>query len=325
MLKKTLPLLIVLSLAACSQSEAPPAPPTEAAKPAEPAPAPAPAPAPVEPVKSPIEQAVAGAWRTPENVVRDAFRNPVPTLGFFGVEPTEVVLEITPGGGWYTEILAPLLRDGGRYIAAVVDPAKAANERAAEYYGNALKSFQEKLAGNAEVYGKAEVLQFDPANPVFGAPGSVDTVLTFRNVHNWMPSGAAPAYFKGFYDVLRDGGTLGIVEHRAAEGTEPDGRSGYVTEAQVIALAEAAGFKLEEKSEINANPKDTRDHPNGVWSLPPVLRGGDVDREKFVAIGESDRMTLRFVKPAASEPAPPAGDAASSEGDAAKAEASAES
>ncbi|SDD72851.1 class I SAM-dependent methyltransferase [Aquimonas voraii] len=303
MLKKTLPLLIVLSLAACSQSEAPPAAaPAEAPKAAEPAPAPA------EPVKSPLEQAVAGAWRTPENVARDAFRNPAPTLGFFGVEPTEVVLEITPGGGWYTEILAPLLRDGGSYIAAVVDPAKAANERAAEYYGNALKSFQEKLAGNAEVYGKAQVVQFDPANPVFGAPGSVDTVLTFRNVHNWMPSGAAPAYFKGFYDVLREGGTLGIVEHRAAEGTEPDGRSGYVTEAQVIALAEAAGFKLEEKSEINANPKDTRDHANGVWSLPPVLRGGDEDREKFVAIGESDRMTLRFVKPAASDSAPPAGD-----------------
>lgn len=319
MLKKTLPLLIVLSLAACSQSEAPPAAaPAEAPKAAEPAPAPA------EPVKSPVEQAVAGTWRSPENVARDAFRNPVPTLGFFGVEQTEVVLEITPGGGWYTEILAPLLRDGGSYIAAVVDPAKAANERAAEYYGNALKSFQEKLAGNAEVYGKAQVVQFDPANPVFGAPGSVDTVLTFRNVHNWMPSGAAPAYFKGFYDVLREGGTLGIVEHRAAEGTEPDGRSGYVTEAQVIALAEAAGFKLEEKSEINANPKDTRDHPNGVWSLLPVLRGGDVDREKFVAIGESDRMTLRFVKPAAQPAQPAAEGEAPAEGDP-EGEASAES
>ncbi len=298
MLKKTLPLLTVLSLAACSQSEAPTAAaPADAPKPAETAPAPAPAPA--EPVKSPIEQAVAGAWRSPENVARDAFRNPVQTLGFFGVDASQTVLEITPGGGWYTEILAPLLRDGGTYIAAVVDPAKAANERAAEYYGNALKSYQEKLAGNAEVYGKAQVVQFDPANPAFGAPGSVDTVLTFRNVHNWMPSGAAPAYFKGFHDVLREGGTLGIVEHRAAEGTEPDGRGGYVTEAQVIALAEAAGFQLVEKSEINANPKDTRDHPNGVWSLPPVLRGGDEDREKFVAIGESDRMTLRFVKPAA--------------------------
>lgn len=308
MFKKTLPLLILLSLAACSQSEAPPqaAAPAEAPKPAEPAPAPAPAPA--APTKSPLELAVEGSWRTPENVARDAFRNPQPTLGFFGVDPGQVVLEITPGGGWYTEILAPLLRDNGRYLAAVVDPTKAANERAAEYYGNALKNFQEKLAGNAEVYGKAEVVQFDPANPVFGAPGSVDTVLTFRNVHNWIPSGAAPAYFKGFYEVLRDGGTLGVVEHRAAEGTEPDGRSGYVTEAQVIALAEAAGFKLVEKSEINANPKDTRDHPNGVWSLPPVLRGGDEDREKFMAIGESDRMTLRFVKPAVEEQAPPTGD-----------------
>lgn len=320
MFKKTLPLLIALSLAACSSSEAP-----QTAAPAEPAPAaPVAAPEPAPTAKSPIESAVAGAWRTPENVARDGFRHPLETLGFFGVDPGQTVLEITPGGGWYTEILAPLLRDGGRYVAAVVDPAKAANERAAEYYGNALKGFQEKLAGNIEIYGKAQVVQFDPANPVFGAPGSVDTVLTFRNVHNWVPSGAAPAYFKGFYDVLREGGTLGVVEHRAAEGTEPDGRSGYITEAQVIALAEAAGFKLVEKSEINANPKDTRDHANGVWSLPPVLRGGDEDREKFVAIGESDRMTLRFVKPATGEQSSTAGDGGSFEGDA-EGEASAES
>jgi predicted methyltransferase len=281
MFKKTLPFLIVAALAACSPSE----PPAPAAAPAEPAPVatPAPAPAPAEVVKSPLETAIAGTWRSPENVARDRFRNPAQTLGFFGVDGSQSVLEITPGGGWYTEILAPLLKANGRYIAAVVDPAKAANERAAEYYGNALKAF--------------------------GAPGSVDVVLTFRNVHNWMPSGAAPAYFKGFYDVLSNGGTLGIVEHRAAEGTETDGRSGYVTEAQVIALATEAGFQLVEKSEINANPKDTRDHANGVWSLPPVLRGGDEDRAKYEAIGESDRMTLRFVKPA------PAADENVSEGE----------
>ncbi|WP_395791535.1 class I SAM-dependent methyltransferase [Aquimonas sp.] len=307
MFKKTLPFLIVAALAACSPSE----PPAPAAAPAEPAPVatPAPAPAPAEVVKSPLETAIAGTWRSPENVARDRFRNPAETLGFFGVDGSQSVLEITPGGGWYTEILAPLLKANGRYIAAVVDPAKAANERAAEYYGNALKAFQEKLAGNVEIYGAAQVVQFDPAAPAFGAPGSVDVVLTFRNVHNWMPSGAAPAYFKGFYDVLSNGGTLGIVEHRAAEGTEPDGRSGYVTEAQVIALATEAGFQLVEKSEINANPKDTRDHANGVWSLPPVLRGGDEDRAKFEAIGESDRMTLRFVKPA------PAADEDVSEGE----------
>jgi predicted methyltransferase len=308
MFKKTLPLIIFAALAACSSQE----PPQQAA---EPTPAPAePVPAP-QPAEMTLEAAVAGDWRSPENVARDTYRHPLETLRFFGVGPTHLVVEITPGGGWYTEILAPLLRDKGHYIAAVVDPAKAANERAAEYYANALKGFQEKLAGNPERYGKALVVQFDPAAPVFGAPGSVDTVLTFRNVHNWMPSGAAPAYFKGFFEVLKPGGTLGVVEHRAAEGTEPDGRSGYVTEAQVIALATGAGFELVEKSEINANPKDTRDHPNGVWSLPPVLRGGDEDREKFVAIGESDRMTLRFKKPEAAAEAPPAEEAAAEEGD----------
>jgi predicted methyltransferase len=304
MFKKTLPLIIVAALAACSSQE----PPQQAAEPA-PAPAAEPAPAPQPPTMT-LESAVAGDWRSPDNVARDSFRHPLETLRFFGVEPGQAVVEITPGGGWYTEILAPLLSEKGTYVAAVVDPSKAANERAAEYYGNALKGFQEKLAADTAHYGKALVVQFDPSAPVFGAPGSVDTVLTFRNVHNWVPSGAAPAYFKGFFEVLKPGGTLGVVEHRAAEGTEPDGRSGYVTEAQVIALATEAGFELAEKSEINANPKDTREHPNGVWSLPPVLRGGDEDRAKFVEIGESDRMTLRFVKPEAApaEAAPAEGE-----------------
>lgn len=290
-------LALAFALAGCSSSE----PPQQAAAPAEPA-APAAEAAPAAPRLSPLEAAIAGDWRSPENVARDGFRNPGPTLQFFGVEPGKTVLEITPGGGWYTEILAPLLRDSGRYLAAVVDPSKATNERAADYYTRALENFQQKLAASPEVYGQPALVQFDPAAPVFGAPGSVDVVLTFRNVHNWMPSGAAPAYFQAFFDVLAEGGTLGVVEHRAEEGTEPDGRSGYVTEAQVIALAEAAGFQLAEKSEINANPRDTRDHPNGVWSLPPSLRGGDEDREKFVAIGESDRMTLRFVKPISEVP-----------------------
>jgi len=310
MFKKVLPLMIVAALAACSSPEPPPA--------AETAPAPAPAAEPVvEPTKSPLEAAIGGSWRSPENAARDSFRNPAATLSFFGVDAGQVVVEITPGGGWYSEILAPLLKDSGTYIATVVDPAKAANERAQEYYAGALKSFQEKLAGNGEVYGKALVVQFDPAAPVFGAPGSADAVLTFRNVHNWVPSGAAPAYFKSFFEVLKDGGTLGVVEHRAAEGSEPDPRSGYVTEAAVIAMATEAGFQLAEKSEINANPKDTRDHTNGVWSLPPVLRGGDEDREKLVAIGESDRMTLRFVKPAqpaaAAEEAPAAAEEGSND------------
>ena len=244
-----------------------------------------------------LDAALAGAWRDPANVARDVHRHPKETLSFFLVRPDQTVIEITPGAGWYTEILAPYLREQGRYVAAVVDPASQDNERARTYYANARTQLEAKIAADPARYDRARVIAFDPKRPVFGPPGSADVVLTFRNVHNWRSGGYAEAMFKGFFDVLKPGGVLGVVEHRAKGDVPADDRSGYVGEAQVIAMAQAAGFVLDGSSEINANPKDTKDHPNGVWTLPPTNRHDPQDAEKYRAIGESDRMTLRFRKP----------------------------
>ncbi len=245
-----------------------------------------------------LDAAIAGAWRDPANVARDGWRNPKQTLEFFGVSPDECVLEIYPGGGWYSEILVPLLRENGHYIGAVIDPSTASNERAEAFYAEQNARLRAKFAENPDVFGEPELREIDWSAPSFGEPGSVDTVLTFRNVHNWLMAGSAEAMFKAFFDVLKPGGVLGVVEHRAAGDVDPSNRSGYVGQAQTIAFAEAAGFVLEEASEINANPADTKDHEAGVWSLPPTLRLGEKDRDKYLAIGESDRMTLRFRKPA---------------------------
>ena len=249
----------------------------------------------------PMAAILAGDWRDPANAARDQYRHPRETLEFFGVGPSQTVIEISPGAGWYTEILAPLAQGKGRYIGVLNDPAKAGSERATEYYTNANTKFREKLAARADVYANASVIEVDPKAPVFGEPGSADVVLTFRNVHNWVMAGNEAAMFQSFYDVLAPGGVLGVVEHRAAAGkTLAEVKtSGYLPEDYVIGLAEAAGFVLEEKSEINANPADTKDHPNGVWTLPPGNNHEEADAAKYAAIGESDRMTLRFVKPQA--------------------------
>lgn len=243
---------------------------------------------------SQLDQVLAGDWRSPQNKARDVYRHPKATLQFFGVRPDLTVIEITPGTGWYSEILAPLLHDNGHYIAAVAKPA-----REGEASRN-LTSLKEKFAADAAHYGKAQILEFDPKAPVLSAPGSADLVLTFRNVHNWVEADTAPAMFKAFYAALRPGGVLGVVDHRAADNAnlETIKSSGYLPTSYVEKLATDAGFKLEGESEINANPKDTKDYPKGVWTLPPTLTLGDQDREKYLAIGESDRMTLRFVKPA---------------------------
>ena len=247
---------------------------------------------------SPLDAALAGSWRAPANVARDASRHPRETLDFFGIAPTQTVIEITPGGGWYAEILAPYLHDNGQYIAAVVDPASVAEGRSRDYQQKSKTTLETKFAGAAAQYGKAKVVGYDPKAAVFGAADSADLVLTFRNVHNWRSSGQAEGMFKGFFAVLKPGGVLGVVEHRAKADVAADDKSGYVGEAQVIALAEAAGFKLQEKSEINANPRDTKDHPNDVWTLPPSNDHEAADDARYQAIGESDRMTLRFIKPA---------------------------
>lgn len=242
-----------------------------------------------------LDVALAGVWRSPENMARDVYRHPRETLAFFGISSGQTVVEITPGGGWYAEILAPWLRDG--YVAAVVDPQAQPEGRARDYAARSKDGLEALFAAHPEQFREARVVAYDPQAPVFGPPGSADAVVTFRNVHNWRSSGIAEAMFKGFFEVLRPGGVLGVVEHRAAAGVADDDRSGYVGQNQVIALAEAAGFRLDATSEVNANPRDTRDHPNGVWTLPPTNRHDAEDRQQYQAIGESDRMTLRFIKP----------------------------
>jgi predicted methyltransferase len=246
-----------------------------------------------------LQAAIGGAWRTPGFTARDAYRHPAETLAFFGIRPDMTVVEITPGGGWYAEILAPYLRDGGTYVGAVVAPDSQDDDGARDYYTRSRDGLRTRFDGDADVYGRATMREFDPAAPAFGDAGTADAVLTFRNVHNWLGDGTAPAMFQGFFDVLAPGGVLGVVEHRAPEGTPADDDSGYVAEQVVIDLAQAAGFVLEERSEVNANPADTKDHPNGVWTLPPTNRHEAADAARYQAIGESDRMTLRFRKPAA--------------------------
>lgn len=244
-----------------------------------------------------LDAVVAGAWRDPANTVRDPYRHPVETLTFFGLQPDQTVVEILPGGGWYAEILAPYLHDGGQYIAAVVDPMALPAGKGRDYQQRSKDTIETKFAGAPAQFDHAEVVTYDPAAPMFGPAGSADLVLTFRNVHNWRSAGQAQGMFDGFFAVLKPGGTLGLAEHRAAADVADDDKSGYVGQAQVIAMAEAAGFVLDETSEINANPLDTKDHPNGVWMLSPTNSHDEADEARFAAIGESDRMTLRFSKP----------------------------
>jgi len=241
-----------------------------------------------------LDSVLAGSWRTPANSARDAYRHPGATLKFFGVQPDQTVIEITPGGGWYSEILAPLVKDNGHYIAAIQAPKNDGEAKRDE------SALHRKFAADPTHYDKATFVEFNPKAPVFGTPGSADEVLTFRNVHNWVMADTAPAMFAAFFAVLRPGGTLGVVDHRATEGVSLESvkSSGYLPESYVIKLATDAGFKLSAKSEINANAKDDHDHPKGVWTLPPTLTLGDKDKATYQAIGESDRMTLRFVKPA---------------------------
>jgi predicted methyltransferase len=244
---------------------------------------------------SSIDAVLAGDWRSDKNKARDKYRHPKETLAFFGVQPGQTVIELVPGGGWYAEVLAPYLSDKGHYVAAIFKP-----EKEDSYSGKQKKGLAEKFAADTAHYGKAQVVEFDGKAPVFGPPASADVVLTFRNVHNWTDDGNAEAMFKAMYTVLKPGGTLGVVDHRAKPGSTlaQDKDSGYLPVDVVVKLATDAGFKLQAQSEINANPKDTKDYPKGVWTLPPSYALKDVDRDKYTAIGESDRMTLKFVKPA---------------------------
>ena len=242
---------------------------------------------------APFDVAIAGTQRSDANKARDQYRHPAQTLGFFGIKPTMTVVEVSPAGGWYTEILAPYLNASGQYIGAHNNPA--ASEAAAA----GVKRFKDKLAASPAM-SKAKVTVFGKGSYDIAPPGSADAVLTFRNVHNWHMAGFDADAFKAFYTALKPGGVLGIEEHRLPE-SKPDElmkSSGYMKVSYVRKLAEAAGFKYVGASEINANPKDTMDYPKGVWTLPPNFAEGDKDKAKYAAIGESDRMTLKFVKPA---------------------------
>jgi predicted methyltransferase len=244
-----------------------------------------------------LQAAIAAPTRTAANTPRDRYRHPFETLSFFGVRPSDTVVEIWPGGGWYTEILAPYVaRGGGIYYAASM------GER-----GN--DNVRRLRTANPELYGAARLSTF----PVFDGAGggvpprSADVVLTFRNVHNWRMGyqrdgreDYSVAAFRQMFAMLKPGGTLGIVDHRLPESAsdERERTSGYMKVSTIRRLAETAGFRFVAASEVNANPRDTADWPRGVWTLPPSLRLGDQDRDRYLAIGESDRMTLRFVKPA---------------------------
>jgi len=242
-----------------------------------------------------LDWAIAGAQRSAQNRARDAYRHPKETLQFFGIKDTMHVVELWPGGGWYTEVLAPYLRDSGKLSATNFDPTKASGEQKAN-----AEAYEKKLASAPGVYGKVEVLHVAPPDSIsLGPDESADMVVTFRNFHNWLNGKFADKILAASFKVLKHGGVFGIEEHRGDpnEDDKTIGESGYVPEQKVIDMAQAAGFKLEGKSDVNANPKDDHRHEGGVWALPPALRNGDKDRAKYVAIGESDRMTLKFVKP----------------------------
>ena len=243
-----------------------------------------------------LRASLAGPQRSAENRARDVYRHPEETLGFFGITSGMTVVEISPGTGWYTEILAPYLREHGKFYAAHFSPTATV-----EYFRKAVGEFKDKLAAAPALYDRVVLTEFMPPDSLdIAPPASADAVLTFRNVHNWLKDSGEVKVFKAAFAVLKPGGVFGVVDHRAKPGTtrEQSLDSGYTTEALVIEAAQAAGFVLEEKSEINANARDTKDYPKGVWTLPPRLVLGEQDKAKYLAIGESDRMTLRFRKPA---------------------------
>lgn len=242
------------------------------------------------------ETALQGSQRSEENKARDDWRHPRETLEFFGLEEDMTVVELFPGGGWYTEVLAPLLVDNGKLYAA-----HFGLNGGVAYYRNVLGQYLQKLAADHELYGPVVVTQLQPPEETAIAPaGSADMVVAFRNVHSWLRQDVLEETLEAVHKALKPGGVLGIVQHRASADADPDsetkGRTGYVSQDYLVEVAAAAGFKLAASSDINANPRDTADHADGVWALPPVLRGGDKNREAMLAIGESDRMTLKFVK-----------------------------
>ncbi len=241
-----------------------------------------------------LDQAIAGAHREPANVERDRYRHPKETLLYFKLKPQMRVIELWAGSGWYTEILAPVLKDHGKLV---VSSFGTGNKQA--YRDRSHRALQQKLASDPEIYEKVDLVIMNPPKYTsLGPDNSADLVLTFRNTHNWINDGIERDVYKAVYRVLKPGGVFGVVQHRGENdwNYRESAKKGYVPQNYVITMAQSIGFRLQSRSDINANNKDTKDYPKGVWTLPPTYRMGDVDREKYQAIGESDRMTLRFVK-----------------------------
>lgn len=285
MINRLFPLALV-GLLACDS-----APP----EPAEPEPQPEPEADATPDLSVLLDAALAADHRSEDNRARDAFRHPKETLTFCGLEPDMTVLEISPSAGWYSEILAPVLAERGTFVAA----APAADGAAAKYR----QRFVDRVEASPEVFSKVQLATFQLPDAIeIGEPGSIDFILNTRNTHGWVRGGNHDRAFEALFEALRPGGVLCLVQHRAPDGDdtpiEERAKSGYLPQAFVVEVAENAGFVVEETSEVNANPKDTADHPKGVWTLPPGLALGEEDREKYVEIGESDRMTLRLRKPA---------------------------
>lgn len=247
-----------------------------------------------------LDNAINGEHRSDDNRARDVYRNPKETLEFFGFRSDMTVVEVWPGGGWYTEILAPALQQDGKLYAAQYSVNSAFGYQR-RYFG----SFLTKLGTSPDIYGDVTITHLAfPYELAIAPKGTADMVVTFRNVHNWFAEGYGPEAarlgFVAMFDALKPGGILGVVDHRWPDPSteDPEAASGYISEERTIEYAEAAGFELAGRTDTNRNPRDTHDHPQGVWTLPPSLALGDEDRDKYLAIGESDRYTLKFVKPA---------------------------
>jgi predicted methyltransferase len=241
-----------------------------------------------------LRHIVNAPFRSPEHKARDRYRHPLQTLTFFGLRPDMTVVELWPFGGWYTEILAPYLREHGRLYAAAMDPASTDPEDQA--YNRELKAM---FAAHPELFDKVQVTVLAPGKMQIAPDGSADLVLTFRNIHNWVWAGMEKNVFAAAFRALKPGGTLGVVEHRNDDPNFIPKNTGqaYVGEEYAVHLIESVGFRLVARSNINRNPKDTKDYPKGVWTLPPIYAEGDKDRARYAAIGESDRFTLKFIKP----------------------------
>jgi len=241
-----------------------------------------------------LDGILAGSQRTEADRSRDAYRHPKETLLFFGIRPQMRVLQVWPESGWYTAIIAPLLRAQGRYIGGVIAPDPGSRFLAAR-----LASYRQLLASRPDVYGRVEVVTFPLDGGDVLPPRSVDMVLSFCDLHEWMALGDAQQALATIYRALAPGGVFGVVDNRGnpALPQDPRAKAGYVRQDYAIGMIEGAGFRLVATSQVNANPKDTKDYPAGVWALPPDYRLGNVDRARYRAIGESDRFTLKFIKP----------------------------